>query len=104
MASDQDADVKQQGRVPGWLNLARIDIKEGGGKINSFGRGLELLGVLTLIRTHWAKMKEFFVFNHEKHQLTASKFIHLIGSNPPTKEQELQAYEWFLEYRKLLVC
>ena len=65
--------------------------------ITSFGRGLELLGMLTMIRQHEGEMKSAFVYSSSR--LTADDFCGLVKSKPPiTSTKRRQAYQWFLEY------
>lgn len=65
--------------------------------ISAFGRGMQQLGVLSLIRNHFDELKDTFVFNASQ-QLTPSKFIGLIESKVPDKSCERRVYKWFLQY------
>lgn len=65
--------------------------------ISAFGRGLELLGILTIIRQHEATMKGAFVYSPSK-KLTSEIFLSLIDSKPPIGRQKRQVHQCFMEY------
>ena len=66
--------------------------------ITSFGKGLEHLGICTLIQKNYFVMKPAFV--HVSKKLSGEDFANLISSNcrPPLGRQRLQTYQWFLQY------
>ena len=64
--------------------------------IAAFGKGLELLGVLTLLRQHQQVMRGALVYYPNK--LSAQEFCNLVKSRPPLGRQKLQIYRWFLDY------
>lgn len=64
--------------------------------IAAFGKGLELLGVLTLLRQHHETMKAALVYSPTK--LSAQEFCNLIQSKSPLGHQKLQVYRLFIDY------
>ena len=64
--------------------------------IAAFGRGLEALGMLALIREHPCEFKQAFVF--QKQPLTAKMFTGLVISKPPLGKRKLRLYQWFMQY------
>ena len=65
-----------------------------GTQISAFGRGLEFLGVLSAIRSHWEELKPAFV--HTETMLTAEVFCCAIKSPPPSRK----TYDWFIQHLK----
>lgn len=65
--------------------------------ISAFGRGLELLGLLTMIRQYESEMKDAFVYN-PANKLTAEMFVGQIMSKPPIGRQKRQIYRYFIDY------
>ena len=68
-------------------------------QINAFGRGLEMLGVLTLIRQHWKEMRDSFVFCKNR-ILTAEVFLNAIVGIAPAEGMKKITYDWFIKYVK----
>lgn len=64
--------------------------------IAAFGRGLELLSLLTLIRQHPEELRDALVYSSKK--ISSEDLYKLIISKPPLGGQRLQAYRWFMEY------
>lgn len=68
--------------------------------MDALEKGLEQLGVVTLLRQHPNKLKELFVYSSSA--LTADMFVQLMAQCNPLEmpNDHLQAYKWFLEYIK----
>ena len=72
-------------------------------QISAFGKGLEQLGVLSLIRKHPDVLKAAFVCSTTTQKsISAEDFLNLVSSGPPTNghDHELKAYEWFITFIK----
>lgn len=67
-----------------------------GKAIDAFGRGLEMLGLQSLIRRHSEEVKRAFV-SHET-CLTPDMLLNLIPLKTPQHMLDVQAYRWFLLY------
>lgn len=65
--------------------------------ILAFGRGLELLKMLSIIRHHDVELRDAFVYNCTK-KLTAETLISLIHAKPPIGRKRRRTYYWFLDY------
>lgn len=67
--------------------------------ITAFGKGMELLGLRSLIQRHWSELREVFVFSNQQ-QISATQFLHLIVTKLPSDEdkQQVQAHRWFMDY------
>lgn len=63
-------------------------------------KGLERLGLVTLLRKHPKELKELFVYSPKA--LDAETFVTLmeVPSIPEADICQVQAYKWFLEYIK----
>ena len=68
-------------------------------QITAFGKGLEQLGLLTLIRNHPETLKPVFV-HKSKASITAEGFLDLLSSSRPNDANHLRVYEWFVNFIK----
>lgn len=64
--------------------------------IAAFGRGLEVLGLRTLMCQHPQEFRCVFVYQNQP--LTAKTFTGLIVSKPPLGKRKLRVYQWFMQY------
>ena len=65
--------------------------------MDAFSKGLETLGVITLLRKH-SQLKELFLHVHK--ELTADMFASLTETPVPTEVEHTKIYKWFLEFIK----
>ena len=68
-------------------------------QISAFGRGLELLGLLSCVRGHCEAMRDVFVHNPTS-VIHAKDIFDMIESNRPFCDVKARAYVWFMDYIK----
>ncbi len=66
-------------------------------EIDSFAEGLDVMGLLKIVRQNPSSCRDLFCYNTEM-SMTAEKFISQMLLKEPTHNSEEQSYDWFLKY------